>query len=440
MLFLREAALSDLQGNEMVISGNTIDQDVSFIKPGEFYKNEQFEEQASRVPVTQSLYLLTPHKLAIGLDRPIAINPLSLPEKNSRFLSAFKVYSLSPAFTLSELDSTPVGNPKWSPEIRDLYLRQHSDPRYASRAQEIIGGQRTEAGKAFALTNYLINSAIYTLTPNHDYQKGEDPVAPFLFGDMRGYCVHFAHALVYMLRAVGLPARIGTGYLTDFSQAKDGHILLRNSDRHAWAEVYFQDIGWIPFDVQPTQIENHADSPMDQDQLAELMGALEPGEELLPSDLEELEPSLAESDPLALPGVRSLLGLLIVLVATLYMLKLLALNLWRFPASTRSKFLRAYRASIIRLADLGIEREVGETLSEFSFRVAGQHNLQVLSNTALRSAASYSPHAKELISYDDIRNFIHSERKGFSVVPWKKRLFAALNPLGISQLVKVWRR
>src|SRR5690606_26724776 len=61
----------------------------------------------------------------------------------------------------------------------------------------------------------------------------------FLFGDLTGYCVHFAHAAVFLMRAVGVPARVGTGYALPEANRQGGSaLLLRNSDQHAWPEVY----------------------------------------------------------------------------------------------------------------------------------------------------------------------------------------------------------
>src|SRR5690606_1885350 len=89
-----------------------------------------------------------------------------------------------------------------------------------------------------------------------------------------------AHAAVYMMRLVGIPARIATGYLTDMRYAKDAHILLHLGDRHAWPEVYVQGHGWVTIDVSPEQAENEPALIPDEKLLEELMSKIDPAEEL----------------------------------------------------------------------------------------------------------------------------------------------------------------
>ena len=127
-----------------------------------------------------------------------------------------------------------------------------------------------------------------------------------------------------MLRSLGIPARIATGYLTDLSQAKDGHILLRMSDRHAWAEAYITQKGWVPFDTQPEQVESHADTQVDLKLLEELMGLVGPGEELFDEDLLDGETGVIEPNSYPLPAKRyiyiTVLGtFLFLLILKLYL-------------------------------------------------------------------------------------------------------------------------
>lgn len=79
--------------------------------------------------------------------------------------------------------------------------------------------------------------------------KGEDVVEYFLFNERQGYCDMFASSMAVCARAVGLPARVATGFIVrDDRQDEQGYYTLRDSDYHMWAEIYFEDIGWVPFD------------------------------------------------------------------------------------------------------------------------------------------------------------------------------------------------
>ena len=84
----------------------------------------------------------------------------------------------------------------------------------------------------------------------------EDPLEYFLKRGKKGYCMHFASAGVILLRSLGVPARYASGYVLKpymFSKQDDGSyeatVLDRNA--HAWVEVYFSNIGWVPFEMTP---------------------------------------------------------------------------------------------------------------------------------------------------------------------------------------------
>jgi transglutaminase-like putative cysteine protease len=66
----------------------------------------------------------------------------------------------------------------------------------------------------------------------------------------RGYCEQYAGAMAVMVRAAGVPARVALGY-TPGEVQRDGGRLITSSDAHAWVEVYFQGLGWVPFDPTP---------------------------------------------------------------------------------------------------------------------------------------------------------------------------------------------
>jgi hypothetical protein len=273
-----------------------------------------------------------------------------------------------PAFQLSELANQEVGDPRWSEQVKIHYLKQHPDPRYALKAKEITAGLQRPLEQAVAMIQHLNKTAIYTLTPNHEVAPDADPVAPFLFGDRRGYCVHFAHAITFMLRGLGLPARIATGYMTDLSQARDGHILLRMSDRHAWAEVYVQDFGWIPIDIQPEQVESHADTQVDMKVLEELMDLLGPDEELLPNSLiaDEASQQPANWNPVPLIWIWYAV---VALVASMALGKVALRHAWRLPAAPHKQLKRAYISLASFLYDMGLRRARGETRLEFHTRL-----------------------------------------------------------------------
>jgi transglutaminase-like putative cysteine protease len=96
----------------------------------------------------------------------------------------------------------------------------------------------------------------YTLNPP---QLGASPIDGFLFDTRRGFCEHFAGSFVFLMRAAGIPARVVTGYQGGQSNPMSDYLIVRQSDAHAWAEVWLQDEGWIRIDptaaVAPQRVE-----------------------------------------------------------------------------------------------------------------------------------------------------------------------------------------
>jgi hypothetical protein len=429
MMYLRESALSSFNGKEMVFAGRAYDTDLPVTATRDSFSRQEDAELGERTPLIQSIYLIAEHDHAFAADYPISIVQLKNPRPN-RFKATYRAYSVAPAYTASKLTSRDIGDPRWSQDIKEHYLTPHQDARYAELARKITADAKLPIEKVTAITAYLSKTAIYTLTPNHDVKPTDDPVAAFLFGDKRGYCVHFAHAIVFMARSLGIPARIGTGYLTDLSQAKDGHILLRMSDRHAWAEVYVTGIGWVPFDVQPEQVESHAETQVDAKLLEELMGALEPGEEILPTESLKDEAGMVEPDEYWIPSRLQLLLSLGALLALLVIVKALLRHGWRCAPTPALALRWGYIAAATRLYDIGISRAYGETRSEFAAR-APHRVLEDLSPLLL--ARAYDPHST--LSRSDVQRAMQQALGEFNKLPRRTKALAAVNPSSVTRAI-----
>jgi transglutaminase-like putative cysteine protease len=99
----------------------------------------------------------------------------------------------------------------------------------------------------------------YTLTPP---VLGRNSVDDFLFDTRLGFCEHYASAFVYLMRALDVPARVVTGYQGGELNPVDGFMTVRQSDAHAWAEIWLRGRGWVRVDptavVAPFRIERGA--------------------------------------------------------------------------------------------------------------------------------------------------------------------------------------
>ncbi len=77
------------------------------------------------------------------------------------------------------------------------------------------------------------------------------PLDAFLFEDKIGYCQQFSGAMALMLRLEGIPARVAAGFSPGSYNRDTGEYRVRDLDAHSWVEVWFNGIGWVPFDPTP---------------------------------------------------------------------------------------------------------------------------------------------------------------------------------------------
>ncbi|KAB2927361.1 MAG: DUF3488 domain-containing protein [Dechloromonas sp.] len=149
-------------------------------------------------------------------------------------------------------------NVKENPSIleRNLQLPAERNPRTQALAHswKASGASPEEIlGKALDL---FASEFFYTLRPP---LLGENGIDEFLFSTRRGFCEHYSAAFVVLMRAAGIPARVVTGYQGGERNPVDGYLIVRQSDAHAWSEVWLDKRGWVRVDptaaVSPARIE-----------------------------------------------------------------------------------------------------------------------------------------------------------------------------------------
>ena len=139
-----------------------------------------------------------------------------------------------------------------------LQLPRGFNPRARRLAQEWAESGSTSAAIAErALRFFREQGFVYTLEPP---LLGRDSVDEFLFGSKSGFCEHYASSFVFLMRAAGVPARVVTGYQGGDINPVDGYMVVRQSDAHAWAELWFKGRGWVRFDptaaASPVRVES----------------------------------------------------------------------------------------------------------------------------------------------------------------------------------------
>jgi transglutaminase-like putative cysteine protease len=128
-------------------------------------------------------------------------------------------------------------------------LRQSRYARTYALAQTIAGDATTQYDIVRRIGAYLEDNYKYSeKVPQHRY-----PIEAFLFQDKKGYCQHFAGAAALMLRMFGIPVRVASGFAPGTLDSKTKEYVVTDLDAHSWIEVWFQGIGWVPFDPTPAQ-------------------------------------------------------------------------------------------------------------------------------------------------------------------------------------------
>jgi transglutaminase-like putative cysteine protease len=322
-----------------------------------------------------------------------------------------------------------VGDPRWSAEVVAHYTRAPTDPRYAELARRIVSDLPDEYRSdpfvhALAITDYLGANGIYSLRSSHS--AATDPTADFLFGDLTGYCVHFAHAAVYLMRSIGLPARVATGYMLPEEARRGGSaMLLTGQWSHAWPEIYVTGVGWVVIDVAPERSLDGSPAVPDE-ALQQLLAELLRGETPLPFDGSDAPTPFGQMwDEIQGPLVRGLLAALLFVLLAGYLTKLYR-QLAPRMGSERERPRLLYRATLDRLASAGLRRALGESPEAFAARL----KLDMPELTPLTAAhASKSFGGKTAIDIVALQRDARSVRRGLSRrVPFWRRALGASNP------------
>lgn len=151
--------------------------------------------------------------------------------------------------TISPDESQP--QPITYPEsfLRHFLQMPVQSERIAELARDVSESKRTTYEKAVAIQDHLSHNYQYSLDAPLAAQA--HPLEEFLFVRKTGYCEHYATAMVMMLRSVGVPARLVTGFLATEWNEYGNYYVVRQQDAHAWVEVHLPQSGWVMMDPTP---------------------------------------------------------------------------------------------------------------------------------------------------------------------------------------------
>jgi transglutaminase-like putative cysteine protease len=163
-------------------------------------------------------------------------------------LERYTVVSHPPGPTINELRASSLitQNLKLGDAERYLNLPPNLPQRIQDLAHQVVGDAPTPYDKTRAIEAFL-RAYPYNLDLP-DPPTDRDLVDYFLFDLQEGYCDYYASAMVVMARAVGVPARLASGYAQGAYNHELGRWVVTEKDGHSWVEVYFEGIGWVEFE------------------------------------------------------------------------------------------------------------------------------------------------------------------------------------------------
>jgi transglutaminase-like putative cysteine protease len=215
-------------------------------------------QASSDTPISYTI-TLEPHgkHWLLALDLPARIPPQSV------MTGDYELRSIAPVTTRLRYDMVSYLNYHDKAPLNDfdrrraLRLPHGSNPRTADFALKLRATVGDDRGYIEAVLRMFRTEHFFYTTQPPPLQNNS--VDEFLFSTRAGFCEHYASSFVVLMRDAGIPARVVTGYqggeLNDFGD----YLIVRQSDAHAWAEVWLANTGWTRIDptaaVSPTRIE-----------------------------------------------------------------------------------------------------------------------------------------------------------------------------------------
>lgn len=199
---------------------------------------------------------LEPHRRRWLLALDATAAPPELPGQRTRMTPQLQWLRLQPVTDVLRYRAQSHLDFRHGPLTRGPALALYTvlpdgfDPRTVALAAAMRAGTGAGAGSDAALVEAALERLRgggyrYTLEPG---VVAEHTADDFWFDSRQGFCEHIASAFVVLMRALDIPARIVTGYQGGEPHPVDGYWTVRNSDAHAWAEVWLAGQGWVRVD------------------------------------------------------------------------------------------------------------------------------------------------------------------------------------------------
>ncbi len=217
---------------------------LTFVPAGSSLASEVYLE-----PLDTDVIFLPPGPLQLTvamryvfIDRYLTLRSGRLPSSGRRYLVNWREEAPRGAAAFGGVQPFVEGQ-------RSLYLQL---PLFSAEFQELarsVAPEGEAAETASAVESYLERNYSYSLeTPT---RRRADPLEDFLFDARAGHCEYFATAMIALLRARQIPARLVTGFLRGQRNDVGDFEVVRKSEAHAWVEVFEPGAGWVTHDPTP---------------------------------------------------------------------------------------------------------------------------------------------------------------------------------------------
>lgn len=328
----------------------------------------------------------------------------------------YEVQSTVARPTLEQIRARPVGGGNLGDAVRTLPANVPAI--IGDTAREVTAGTQNPYDALIALQTWFRSSEFrYSLDAPVDSGfdgAGLDAVADFL--QVRaGYCVHYASAFAVMARTLDMPSRIVVGYLPGSATGtpSDGRttFVVSSSQLHAWPEVYFEGIGWVPFEPTnslgvPTNFASSSPNGASNAPATPQQDAATPGAQPSTAPSQDGRVDVGDQDGVGTGAgagrgaawvPAALAGLLVVLLAATPAVVRLVVRRRRLHAARAGDAVAAWTALREDAVDLGIPSPAAESPRAFAARLIADHGADADALDLLRASLEQVSYAGDAI-------------------------------------------
>lgn len=320
----------------------------------------------------------------------------AIEEQKTVKLGQYQIIFDNPIFDISVLEDQETPESK---EVDPEYLQLPNElpSRVVNLAKKITEGLDNQYERAKAIEGYFGEAGFTYQTSDIPVPKEKDDyVDQFLFDSKVGYCDNYSTSMVVMLRSIDIPARWVKGFtggekvVSTVEESRDLYEIT-NSNAHSWVEVYFEDVGWVPFEptqgfTNPVEFEESYDELDLENEENEMNESVDETLPIYPDDIEQegdnsKEKSLKNNQTkttisLVYFGIGLLLILSIVLLSYLYRRRFEIKTWYLFKKYQgildEHSYIRLYEYLLNILKHEGFGVQTNETLREYAIKIDDQ--------------------------------------------------------------------